>query len=380
MLLSRFALVLCPLLLGLLAASCSNASDDPPAASSAGHATLAYPVEQVGPFHVGYRTLKATYQPPAGAPSRTIPLNLWYPTTDTSGDSPRYSPVMSPDADVFTDATLAPPADPTGYPVVVHSHGHWGFGGNSSDVMHYFASHGWVVIAPDHLGDTLPEFSNDRSDPALYFLRSLDIKAALDTLEALPASDPLAGHCVTDRVFMTGHSRGCVTTWASSGATFDVDAVRAMCNDGTSFSRACTEDEIQVFAGGLGDRRVIAGLPMAGGIGDEPGWFGLTGYNAVHKPMLSMSGSDDDTAGAGRLWDRVSGLDFTWVDLAGGCHQIFGLGGCAKITDAEGFPLVNTYALAFARRTLLGDTSPRVAAILGGESLSPLVTFKHKSP
>jgi predicted dienelactone hydrolase len=246
--------------------------------------------------------------------------------------------------------------------------------------MRYFASHGWVAIAPDHLGDMLPDNSTPKDDPTIYFLRSLDIKAALDALETLPTDDPLAGHCRTEHVFMTGHSRGTVTTWATSGAAFDMDEIRKMCADGSSFARPCTDDEIKVFAGGLGDRRVIAGLPMAGGVGDEPGWFGMTGYNAVHKPMMLMSGSEDNPDGTARLWARLSGLDATWLNFAGGCHQLFGLGGCPDLPETEGFPLVNVYALAFARQALLGDTTPRVLSILGGDSISSRVTFQHKSP
>jgi predicted dienelactone hydrolase len=348
---------------------CSRARDE----SIAGK-LLDYPVDKVGPFRVGYRSWKTTYTPPIGD-ARTIRINVWYPTNVTSGSNPVYGIVR--DTDVFSDATLAPPVETAGYPVHVYSHGRSGFGGTSSDLMHYFASHGWVAVAPDHTGDLFP---NDTPElPAsIYYLRSLDVSAVLDVLESLPADDPLAGKCRTKSVFMSGHSFGALTTWASSGAKFDMASLRNMCSDGSSFSAPCTNEEIELFAKGLSDSRIVSGLPMAGGVGSGPGFFGTTGYDAVKKPMMLMSGTDDPI-GADEIFARATSLDFTWLDIAGACHQTFALGACDNLVNDEGYRIVNTYALAFARRAVLGDRSPRITGILSGaEVVSSKVAYRHK--
>ena len=87
--------------------------------------------------------------------------------------------------------------------------------------------------------------------------------------------------------------------------------------------------------------------------------FSDAGYGSITIPLLVMTGDDDGSVkniGQGnQIWEALSGKDATRIDVAGGCHQLFGLGACAEIDDDEGFRIVKTYALAFARRRLLGD-------------------------
>ena len=52
-------------------------------------------------------------------------------------------------------ASLAAPADGKGYPVHVYSHGSSGFPATSFRMARYFASHGWLYVAPTHVGNTL---------------------------------------------------------------------------------------------------------------------------------------------------------------------------------------------------------------------------------
>ncbi|WP_170319553.1 chlorophyllase/cutinase-like alpha/beta fold protein [Polyangium spumosum] len=338
---------------------------------------LDYPVDAPGPFRVGYRSFLYTYQPKGVPGPREIRVNLWYPTLDEEGTPPRYINVF-PDEDVFEGASVAPPMEAAGYPVHLHSHGYSGFGGTSSDMMRWFASHGWVAVAPDHKGNTLPEHE-DTVPLTMSFLRPMDLTASLDALEALPADDPLSGKCRTDEVLLSGHSFGGRTAWATGGAVHDLAAIQAMCDAGSKFSEPCTPEQIAVFGEGLGEPRVAAAIPMASGVGaDEPGWFGYDGYDAVNKPFMQMSGSLDPV-GAENVWSRVTSIDFTWLDFEGGCHQLFALGGCPEFDSLEGWALVNKYAFAFARRHVLADTSDEVRKILDGtEVLSPKVKFQHK--
>jgi hypothetical protein len=334
---------------------------------------LDWPVGELGPFGVGYRVIETAYTAPGGA-ERAIHVNVWYPTLDTEGPPPAYLHVFQ-DADVIEGATAAPPIEPAGYPVHVYSHGNWGFGGTSSDLMHWYASHGWVAVAPDHAGDTLPEHA-DAQPLSVHYLRPRDVSAALDALEALPTEDPLAGKCRTDRVVLSGHSLGTVTTWAGGGAPFDLAAVQALCDEG-AFSEPCEPGEVDRFLG-VADPRVVAGIPMAGGVGGERDWFGEGGFDAAGKPFMLMTGSADPV-GADVVWNRVHSIDLTWLEFEGGCHQLFALGGCEGFPEAEGWRLVDAYALAFGRRHVLDDPGAEVAGILDGSTvLSSKVRFMRK--
>lgn len=339
---------------------------------------LSWPVDADGPYVVGYRVLHATYTPPGGLPPRTIEVHVWYPATEPTAETPTYLGLF-PDPKVFVDAPLAPSPYPAGHPVLVHSHGHKGFAGNSAELMRYVASHGWVAVAPEHLGNTLLDTPEPRP-LAIYLQRPLDVRAALDLVFGLQAPDPLAGALDPDRIGMSGHSFGTYTTWAVAGATFDMAAIEAKCAAGQVGE--CTDGVLAAFAEDLTDPRPLVFVPMAGGRSDL---FAADGLDAVTAPMLLMTGSLDQV-GADALFDGISGVDLTWVEVEGGCHQLFGLGnavlgdaGCKALPDDEGFAIVDTWLLAMLRAHALGDAS--VASILDGSApVSPLVTVKHKAP
>lgn len=324
---------------------------------------LDFPVDSTGPFGVGYRIIELTYIPgPLGTP-RTLPVHLWYPTWDTCGRDP------------IIDASLAesPYADGK-YPVHIFSHGRASFAGAADPLMTAFASHGWVAVAPDHVGSTW--FDNVEPSPLWkYYTRPLDLTAVLDHLDVLPESDPLSGKLETSAVVMSGHSSGVFTSWAISGASFDVPSLEARCERDT-YAGGCTSAEIDAFAKGFRDSRVVTTIPMAGRLNST--WLGPTGYRSVDIPMLAMSASEDTVDALGQF-EIVEGLDFTWIDIEGACHQTFTYAGCPNIDDAEGQRIVATYALAFARHHVLGDDDPLVLGLLDGSiEISPLVAFARR--
>jgi predicted dienelactone hydrolase len=331
---------------------------------------LALPVDQRGPFRVGYTELTLRYPLPADDGEREIAVGVWYPTEDETGYTPVYLDLFR-DPDVFEDAIPAPPVHTGGYPVLAYSHGFRGFGGTSADLMGYVASHGWVAVAPSHTDNLL--FDDAPLPTSHYFARSLDISVSLDALDELA----LAGPIVTDRVVLSGHSFGTFTTWATAGAPFDEATMRGLCARGELPQGGCTEAELQVFLAGLDDPRVVAVIPMAGG---DRGWFTANGYAQAEVPAMLMTGTADSTDGAAFV-DRATGVDLTWASVEGGCHQLFALGGCQDIPSDQGFAIVNTLAFAFARHHLLADDSAGTLAILdGSRSVSERVSLVHRGP
>jgi predicted dienelactone hydrolase len=239
--------------------------------------------------------------------------------------------------------------------------------------MRHYASHGWIVVAPDHIGNTLLDH-RDPLENAHYFLKSLDIRESLDLLEELPNDDPLAGLAQVDRVLMSGHSFGTYACWSVGGAMYDETIVRAECEDLSS--GPCTPEELEIFLSGeLFDDRVVAIVPMAGTY--RASWFGETGHDSVEIPVLAMTGSADNPESSAAQWERLGGeTDMLWVDIDGGCHQTFALGGCATLPMLEGFEIVNTYVLAFGRRHVLADTGEITTGVLDGSvEISPRATL-----
>lgn len=368
--------VVATLALGLLAACTSNTLTSADAATSAGaaapRADFAWPVDQPGPFQAGFRTWKHTYTPVETGQPRTIAINLWYPTADKQGKPASYMDDTVGDAAAFDHATLAPPAHASGYPLLLYSHGYLGFGGTSADLSRYFASHGWVVIAPDHTGNTLAEYATGGNDPppSIWYLRTRDLQQCLKVLDELPADDPLHGQVATKQVVLTGHSFGAYDVWAMAGAAYDTTAIAANCKQGKGPGGACTDADVAVFAKGLGDPRVAVAIPMAGGV--DLSMWGEDGRKSVKVPTLIMSGTDDGPGTGQPVFDHTPGPDVAWLQIENACHQTFALGTCPKLSAEAGFHIVDSYALAWARAYLLGDTSKKVQGLVDGTlSLAP---------
>lgn len=323
--------------------------------------------QEAGPFQTGVQVNQLTYALPTGV-ERTIEVTIWYPSRATSGEPGKYLGGLVPDATVFLDAPVADPVHEGGFPLTIHSHGDRAYGGEITNRARHTTSHGWVVVAVDHTGNLLPDA--EETPPAHWYHRPLDITAALDFVADLPADNPLRGRIVTERATLTGHSRGAYTVWALAGATYIDEGVREVCAD------ACTDQEMELFAAGFRDPRLIAVSPQAGTLRGR--FFGESGPVSVDVPILFMSGSEDDVGGEAQ-WERVVGLDFRWVEFEGGCHLSFTLGIlCNTLSSEDGWDLTNTYSLAFARNTLLSDDSAEITGLLDGTVPLPKAVVRVK--
>lgn len=330
---------------------------------------LTWDVRERGPYNVGYTTWSLTYTPPRSTTPRTIQLHAWYPTRAIAGPYPTYRRIIQ-DRQSIVDAPPAEPVYPMGYPVHVYSHGHQGFAATTHFLMRYFATHGWVALAPDHTGNTISD-TPSTLPASIFYLRSHDITASLDALGNLPNEHLLRGRADLRRVLLSGHSFGSHTVWSSAGATFDTAAVEARCA-----INPCVAGDREQFAAGLRDSRIVAAIPMAGSLRRE--WFGTMGERSVMIPIFAMSGSDDPV-GADTQFASTAPLPLTWIDVAGGCHQYFGLGGCTNIPDTEQPRIVGAYALALGRSAVLNDTDATVRGLLDNTiPLSARVTFRRR--
>ncbi len=320
---------------------------------------LSWSVRAPGPYGVGYRSFEARYSPGPAFEERFIRVNLWYPTDDTDGPEGEYT--VGIDALVIEEASFAAPVHGGGYPVHVHSHGHMGYGATSAFLARYFASHGIVTVAPDHTDNTIID-NQDPLGAAHYFHRPLDIKAALNALDAQEAPFDTAA------VMLSGHSFGAYTTWGSAGAEYQ--------NAGPACSDWCTPQEEEMFGPGLKDERVVSTMPMAGTLRRQ--WFGDSGEMSVGGPVLFFSGTNDDV-GQLNQFEQLGNIDFTWMELEGGCHQSFALGACSSLDPQLGFELIQTTALAFFRQTVLGDFADETVGIATGETrLSDIVITRRR--
>ncbi|MDG1482837.1 MAG: hypothetical protein P8R54_24815 [Myxococcota bacterium] len=334
----------------ILLSACGDSSDDS-AASAVDPLSLS--VIGSGPMGVGYRLVEQTYTEPTGD-RLTVPVNIWYPTADEGGEAPRYFNLVE-DPDAILDAAPAATLHAGGYPVLIFSHGSFLYGGSSSFLARHFASHGWIVAAPDHVGNTLTDYG-DIPLP-IYYRRPLNDRAAVDAVAAQP---DLSG-ADTDQMVLAGYSFGGYDTWATIGGTLSRPGFEAQCDSGALID--CTEAELAALEAGFFDDRFVAAIPMAGAGRFE--YFADGGLENLTVPVLQMSGTEDRDDPQ-QMWDLSAGTALSWVSIEGGCHEMFGVGGCPDLAPEDGFSLIEAYALAFARHHLLGDDSEEVTGLLDG--------------
>jgi len=350
------------LLLTLSLLACGNTETEESQISG-----LDYSLDDDGPFQVGYTAFETSYTPPGQTQERTIPVYIWYPTEDVHNDDavpPTQSPIyidLFVDSDTIIDAVPAPSVYESGYPLLAYSHGSQGVAQGSWRLMRYFASHGWVALSVGHIGNMLTEGSSASNTPIEHWHhRPLDITAGIDAMENLTSPMALANQIDTSRVLLTGHSRGAYTTWAAGGATYDTTNIQTRCDAG-SYPDGCSVEAISRFNDGFRDPRITALIPTAGS-GHGEFFDGIEGRDAVTLPIFMMSATEDPV-GAQSVFETGNIENLTWIEIDGGCHELFNLG-CGRMEDGAKFPIVTTYALAFGRNHILDDTSENTVGIL----------------
>jgi predicted dienelactone hydrolase len=259
------------------------------------------PLESPGPFRVGTDDFTFT-----GSTGIEITVQAWFPTADLEGEEVVYDNIYPGGA---WDGA-APDCSQT-HPVAIYSHGTgYGLRWMSAFLTERLASHGFLVIAPDHVDDTL--FDSDSAKlPQTLLRRPVDISDTFDWMveksegnrEFRGCIDPSAGYAVM------GHSGGGYTALTTSGATISIDDLEEDCGAGIDFYCSMRDTWLESHPGSdtidLSDDRVWATVALAP-------WDGFvlgTGLRMVRTPTLVLTGDADATTNLSMVMAIVADLD-----------------------------------------------------------------------
>jgi predicted dienelactone hydrolase len=249
--------------------------------------------------------------------------------------------------DVYLPSVQAPA------PVIVISHGIGTDSSNFTYLASHLASHGFVVVLPNHPGSDTKQLSsllggrtNEVAEAKEFIERPLDVKYILDHLERLNQSDPLyKGRMNMQQVGVFGQSFGGYTALALAGAKLNFEELQQDCNQqalkdtwNVSLLLQC---RVLDLAGtkyaqqyDLHDKRVksvIAVNPISSSI------FGEESLSQVSIPVMIVASSDDTVAPA--VYEQI--LPFSWIGssdkylvmLKGGTH--FSVIGNGKTSERQ---------------------------------------------
>lgn len=231
-----------------------------------------YAPDAVGPLAVGRSTFTIV---DADRGDRELPVDVWYPV------DPEHAAGVYTVYEVFgltTPSELALDGAPMSrarrFPLVVFSHGSGGLRYQSFFLTEILASHGFVVVAPDHMGNTLFDELGRTFAPLTEMMvaRPLDVSLLITRVleKNQEPGDLLYRSIDPDRIGVCGHSFGGFTSLAAAAG------VGAELPEG--------------FTPVPPDPRVDAIAPIA-----PASWFGDEELAAISVPTLIVGGTKDET-------------------------------------------------------------------------------------
>ncbi len=262
-----------------------------------------------GEYAVGVQTIVITDE----TRDRPLTVEVWFPLAEgTTGEPQRYTFVTgdyyeSPRA-FSADASSISPDGP--FPLVVYTHGSGGLRYIHSDYTETLASHGYIVVAADHTGNTAVELVLDTQDDqtTIAYNRPRDVQVVIDEMLNPESQETVGfvGSVDPDRIAVTGHSLGGYATYA---------VVSGMENAAGTLQP---------------DGRIDALIPLAPALGDgNPETSLLTNEQLarIDVPTLVMVGTDDKSTpvdpNVTRAFEYTTSNPLYRVELVAAEHQSF---------------------------------------------------------
>jgi len=312
-----------------------------------------------GPLKVGH-TAYSIFD--AARSGRELPLQIWYPA-DAAAWAAEVDFTFT---DLFAGAGITSPLAkddiplPVGgnYPLVVFSHGFGGFNIQSLGLMEHLASHGFVVVSPNHTGNT----QDDMSSPDPEADRFPDIAFVIDEMGVanLDAGSPFFGHVDATNVGVSGHSYGGMTSmFMASGygiepADTRVKAIVPVAASSNQLSDAMLQS-------------ITVPVTLVVGTKDGLRPDSIRAYteltSSLRRILLSVRGANHthfaNVCDIGNTLINAGLIIEFWPNIGAGALVPIWYATCVPpaFPIAEATRLQNLYAAATFRRYLLGETS-----------------------
>ncbi len=181
--------------------------------------------DELGPYAVGRQIFAVVDQ---SRDNRALPVDVWYPATATADAAPSVYDLLFTQLPSTVALDNPPLAQDEGgpFPMVVFSHGLNSGRFQSIFLMEQLASHGFIVVAPDHVGNTAVDLLLPQPPPFEMRDRPLDISFTIDSMLARASNegDIFFAAIDPDRIGVMGHSLGAFTALAMKSGFEDVAA------------------------------------------------------------------------------------------------------------------------------------------------------------
>lgn len=351
-------------------------------------------LEKPGPYPVGVTTtvfVDESRDDKTTKSSRTLLTEIWYPTTKLGtqfpvntfsdfllkGSNPGISMAIKMafkktatelDKTFENNAFRDPPVADGQFPLIIFSHGNGGFRMQNIFWAEHLASHGYIVVAPDHTGNAAATVvdnkliihdSKTREQAAID--RPLDVRFLIDAMGKWNkgADSRFNGKLDMEKIGVGGHSFGGMTSTMAADQDDRIDAI----------------------------------VPMAA-VGRE--------HQNTEVPSLIILATEDDTIGAAgnarvrEYYDEATGPKYL-VEFVDAGHYSFtemfqfdpnfgdGVGTGKRITNGENitytdkkivYQYTNGYSLAFLNKFVKGEAGAEFDAYLRKNHDSNLMIHK----